>query len=228
MAAVQTYTTSRGVCPFGQEGLCADFCDKVQICAELEKGECEIAGTNPIDDTRRYLYNYHIRIQNCTSNELYLNAPELDFLGRIRSVQYNPITDVRVIDSDLANAPLPPSFPQGVFKLLDITSSCGTANSLYNGGINFNPSSQKNKLLSGSNNLIPPGECCISLTFAVDVPRDGVTGQFPVIFVEPAALCVSGRQFSGNSCCHFDRSLLVPGDCELQSLRGTIPLLAPF
>jgi len=218
MSVSQKHTTSRGVCPEAVSERCDDFCDVVQACVELERGECflTIAG----DEVQRTLFNYRIRIQNCSDGDISFNAPELSLVDRLIAVSTDGSrTETPVTLFHAANSVATIAGP--TYKTLALSSTCGKHNSsAFYAGLDGDASTA---LLTGSV-VIPPGECCLNLVVAVDaVAEDAVSFPelFPEIIAESGCLELSGRVVRGNACCSFARSLIVPGECALRSLRNT-------
>lgn len=217
----QTYTTSRGECPV-QITACSNFCNTIQICAEMDKGEC-VYDTVSAGSFQRLLYNYIIRIQNCSANSVFLDSATLDFSTHIIVNPQNTLTEMPL---DTVVSPDQVMSQIVVWKTLSLKSECGpvnlsdpfSINNDYAGGL----SDRSAELFRGTNIHLPPGDCCISLVFAVDVRLDDDGVPLFKITVEPSPLCVSGHQIYGDACCDFVRSILVPGECVLQSARGTL------
>lgn len=198
-------TTSEGVCPVVGGERCSDFCDSLQICSSLERGQCEIVlGTTPVI---RSIFSYDFKIQNCSRSELTINEVTLSLLNRVKFIR--PDESEGIVNSISAiNEVPPPGTP--FWKRLVLSSTCGIANEdLYTGFFTTN-------LVKGPF-LLDSGECCFSLVFAVDsLKSDNLT-----ILLESPVLCVSGVQVSGNQCCRFERSLVASGECRLRYVRNS-------
>lgn len=222
----QTHTTSRGECPDSGPG-CQDFCNSIQICVELEKGECDGLLDLANNTYHRYLYNYRIKINNCGQEAVNIDSATLDFEQRI--IYVNSLNIESFVPGGAVitnNDPIPTQAFPPTYRTLVLNSGCGSANLTvpnnilvdYEGGLG----TSSDALLRGNNTVIPPGDCCISLVFSIDVQNDSDGVPLHKIYVQPAPLCIQGHQTSGDLCCEFSRSLLVPGDCVLQSVRGTL------
>lgn len=230
---MQTFTTARGECP-EKFPHCSDYCESIQVCAELERGVCEVDYGGLIGLVQRNIYNYRLKIQNCSQNDIFIDTPVLNFLNHVILVNTsaNPNTEsiMGASQATTNNSVTDPT--TGIWKTLTLTSNCGNVNFVgngdpidsYAGGFGITNPVGSARLLENNNNILPPGECCFSLTFAIDV-KIGTTGiPLRSVYIEPVPLTVSGRSFVGGACCRFERSLLVPGDCKLQLRRGVTPV----
>src|SRR5690606_11580951 len=108
---------------------CADFCDVVHVCAELERGECMLNMVDGITavSVQRTLFSFRFRIQNCSDGDITLNPPQLNLTDRLLFVPADQIEQsvTAVISNWDDIAPLP-GVPR--YRTLVLTSTCGTAN----------------------------------------------------------------------------------------------------
>lgn len=194
---------------------CPDFCTAVQICSELEIGKCDlIFDTTPIS---RKIYSYTIKLKNCSDRDIYVQKMDLSLTTKIVHSNASTPENTNIAFGLPALTMIPAVVPQLRILLLSVLCNGDTnaANLGYNAGFTMSPST--NLLATGVS--IPPGECCIKLVFAVD----SQTSFNYSVTLEAPVLCVSGSQMSGvYDCCNFERSLILPGECNLRFDRNIV------
>lgn len=198
---------------------CPDFCNAIQACAALHRGSRDDI---PAEGVRRYLFKYHFQLQNCLSRDVRIDNVKFSLCDRIIHVSSSgEETPVVLVGENLCDTPIVPNRP--LFKLLSIASTCGEMSINSDGftgriGCNDNDDDDVgDDDLFTTCFLLPPGECCIDVLFAVDVLH---THDCEII-LDPPCLTVKGSVFVQNKYCRFKRTLIAPSDCPLQLTRET-------
>lgn len=158
-----------------------DICDDIQLCVTLEKGKCHNT------EEKRGLFLYTLTIKNCCATCVRIHSPCLHLFHAFVEQNSGAYLD---------------------FELVQISSTCGTANIRWNGHTNCN-------LLKEGCIDMPPGECCISVLVSVFL-EDEAFG----VRVEPGCFTLSGfidfgcKKKSKKSLL-FKRTVLTPSECRL-------------
>ena len=230
-----SFTNHRGECPISDNLICPDYCEGLQVCANLERGRCFYAepqtvftatggsGVDTDDSVQRDLYCFTFRLQNCTQDDMKLSSVRFNLSDRLFVLQTsaNPANEIPFDnfqpdpnDNDVSGT--------GDVRVLFLESTCGTANF-----DNYNPFDEDNDNLLVGTTILPPGECCIKVLVAATYQFDSSSGNalirdFTDTLIERSCLNVCGFQNTGASCsCRFKRSLLLPADCSLRLGRNT-------
>ena len=197
---------------------CVGACETLRICAQLEKGKCEfeLGGVA----VTRILYNYEFKIENCDAHPITITFLKLNMLRRVIAVTEGG-NELLVTNVEDPMSNVSPSFNRPEWKLLSLESVCGTANSSdFTGnidGISLAAPPDEKITLVLTPFTIQPGDCCVSLVFAVDFR----TSDNLIIYTEPSVLCLAAQRRIGYDCCILEHSLSIPGECNLRSDRNS-------
>lgn len=239
MSKSYSHTTPTGLCPLPGADHCPNFCEALQICATVERGECLFPNGLDGDDfpsfdnsVLRNVFTITLHIKNCLDSELRLTQVVLNLHERLLQVDETGVESAVNVSAPPGSV-VDPAAGVPEFKLINFTTTCGNLNNNtdpevddgYNGNIENNDASRANLFIGRT--VLPPGECCVKLVFGVDVLNNDMdNNSFNDILLESACVRVRGIVPTSNACCKFQRDLMLPASCPLRQDRETI--LPPF